>query len=51
MIEAYAGELNQVWTNLVDNAVDAMDGEGTLRLVTRARTTTWSSRSSTPAPA
>jgi signal transduction histidine kinase len=34
-IEAYAGELNQVWTNLVDNAVDAMDGEGTLRLVTR----------------
>ena len=29
-IEAYAGELNQVWTNLVDNAVDAMDGQGTL---------------------
>ena len=28
MIEAYAGELNQVWTNLVDNAVDAMDGHG-----------------------
>lgn len=23
-IEAYAGELNQVWTNLIDNAVDAM---------------------------
>jgi len=34
-IEAMAGELNQVWTNLVDNAVDAMDGEGTLRVVTR----------------
>ena len=31
-IEAYAGELNQVWTNLIDNAVDAMDGEGTLSL-------------------
>ena len=31
-IEAYAGELNQVWTNLIDNAVDAMDGEGTLRV-------------------
>ena len=30
-IEAYAGELNQVWTNLIDNAVDAMDGAGTLR--------------------
>ncbi len=27
-IEAYAGELNQVWTNLIDNAVDAMDGRG-----------------------
>ncbi|HYJ68704.1 MAG TPA: ATP-binding protein [Nocardioidaceae bacterium] len=35
-IEAYAGELNQVWTNLMDNAIDAMDGVGTLRLVTRA---------------
>jgi signal transduction histidine kinase len=34
-IEAYPGELNQVWTNLVDNAVDAMDGGGTLRLTTR----------------
>jgi signal transduction histidine kinase len=34
-VEGYAGELNQVWTNLVDNAVDAMDGEGTLRVVTR----------------
>jgi signal transduction histidine kinase len=29
-IEAYASELNQVWTNLVDNAIDAMDGRGTL---------------------
>jgi signal transduction histidine kinase len=35
-IEAYAGELNQVWTNLIDNAVDAMDGAGTLTLRTRA---------------
>ena len=25
---AYAGELNQVWTNLIDNAIDAMDGKG-----------------------
>ena len=30
----YAAELNQVWTNLIDNAVDAMDGEGTLTIVT-----------------
>jgi len=34
-IEAFPGELNQVWTNLIDNAVDAMDGSGTLRLSTR----------------
>jgi len=35
-IEAVAGELNQVWTNLIDNAVDAMEGEGTLRVSTCA---------------
>jgi signal transduction histidine kinase len=34
-IAAYEGELNQVWTNLIDNAVDAMQGSGTLRLSTR----------------
>ena len=34
-IQAYPGELNQVWTNLVDNALDAMNGAGTLRLATR----------------
>jgi signal transduction histidine kinase len=31
-VEVYAAELNQVWTNLIDNAIDAMDGEGTLRV-------------------
>jgi len=35
-IEAHAGELNQVWTNLIDNAIDAMDGAGTLTITTRA---------------
>ncbi|HET6685489.1 MAG TPA: ATP-binding protein [Jiangellaceae bacterium] len=35
-IDAYAGELNQVWTNLIDNAVDAMHGTGILRVATRA---------------
>ena len=34
-IQAYPGELNQVWTNLIDNALDAMNGAGTLRLATR----------------
>ena len=34
-IEAMAGELNQVWTNLVDNAIDAMDGAGTLTVSAR----------------
>jgi signal transduction histidine kinase len=31
-VPAYPGELNQVWTNLIDNAVSAMDGSGTLTL-------------------
>ena len=34
-IEAIPAELNQVWTNLIANAVDAMGGEGRLRLATR----------------
>jgi signal transduction histidine kinase len=34
-IHALAAELNQVWTNLITNALDAMDGRGTLRLSTR----------------
>ncbi|KAB1990594.1 ATP-binding protein [Streptomyces triticiradicis] len=33
-IPAYPGELNQVWTNLIDNAVSAMAGEGTLTVRT-----------------
>jgi signal transduction histidine kinase len=35
VVEAVPGELNQVWTNLVTNALDAMGGTGTLRLTTR----------------
>ncbi len=35
LIQAYASELNQVWTNIIDNAIDAMDGKGTL--IVRAR--------------
>jgi signal transduction histidine kinase len=35
-VEAFAGELNQVWTHLIGNAVDAMQGKGTLRVSTRA---------------
>ena len=31
-IEVRGSELNQVWTNLIDNAIDAMDGRGTLTL-------------------
>jgi signal transduction histidine kinase len=33
-ITAYGSELNQVWTNLIDNAIDAMNGKGHLRLRT-----------------
>ncbi len=51
-IAAVPAELNQVWTNLITNALDAMDGHGTLRLslwaerggvvVAVANTGTWS---------
>jgi signal transduction histidine kinase len=34
-IEAYAGELNQVWTNILDNALDALGDQGEVRLRTR----------------
>jgi signal transduction histidine kinase len=33
-IAVYGSELNQVWTNLIDNAVHAMQGRGTLTLRT-----------------
>jgi C4-dicarboxylate-specific signal transduction histidine kinase len=32
---AYGGELNQVWTNLVDNAIYAVDGTGRIDIHTR----------------
>jgi signal transduction histidine kinase len=31
-VPAYAGELNQVWTNLIDNAVDALPAGGRITL-------------------
>jgi signal transduction histidine kinase len=31
---AYGSELNQVWTNLIDNAIDAMNETGILEIVT-----------------
>ena len=36
-IEAYGSELNQVWTNLLDNAADAMGGEGSITMRTFLR--------------
>jgi signal transduction histidine kinase len=33
-VPAYAAELNQVWTNIIDNAVAAMAGSGTLTVRT-----------------
>jgi signal transduction histidine kinase len=35
-VEAYGSELNQVWTNIIDNAIDAMQAQGELALHTRA---------------
>jgi signal transduction histidine kinase len=34
-IEAWGSELNQVWTNLIDNAADAMDGKGGISIQAR----------------
>lgn len=38
-VKAYGSELNQVWTNLIVNAVDAMSEGGTLRLRTKKEPT------------
>jgi signal transduction histidine kinase len=35
-IPAFGGQLNQVWTNLIDNALDALAGGGTLQMRARA---------------
>jgi signal transduction histidine kinase len=37
-IEAYASELNQIWTNIIDNAIDAMNGQGEIILKTYRQT-------------
>jgi signal transduction histidine kinase/predicted CoA-binding protein len=34
-VMAYGSELNQVWTNIIDNSVDAMDGKGQITLRTQ----------------
>ena len=34
-IEAYGSELNQVWTNVLDNAADALNGQGEITIRTR----------------
>jgi len=34
LVNSFGSELNQVWTNLIDNAVDAMGGKGELRVRT-----------------
>ncbi len=36
-IWANAGELNQVWTNLIDNAIDAVDEDGNIKVRTAPR--------------
>jgi signal transduction histidine kinase len=34
LVNSFGSELNQVWTNLIDNAIDAMCGKGELRVRT-----------------
>ncbi len=37
-IQCYPDELNQVWTNLIHNAIQAMNGKGTLEIVVKEPT-------------
>ena len=37
-IEAYGNELNQVWTNILDNAISAMQGSGKISIKTYCST-------------
>jgi len=32
LVSSFGSELNQVWTNIIDNAIDAMSGQGELRI-------------------
>jgi signal transduction histidine kinase len=34
LVNSFGSELNQIWTNLIDNAIDAMNGSGDLRIRT-----------------
>ena len=34
LVNSFGSELNQVWTNIIDNAIDAMKGKGELRVRT-----------------
>src|SRR5438105_11881355 len=34
LVNSFGSELNQVWTNLIDNSIDAMGGQGELRVRT-----------------
>jgi signal transduction histidine kinase len=38
-IEAFGSELNQVWTNIIDNAIGAMGGEGEIAIKTSSTET------------
>jgi signal transduction histidine kinase len=37
LVTGYGGELSQVWTALIENSIDATNGEGTLKVTTRSR--------------
>ncbi|MGA2369487.1 MAG: sensor histidine kinase [Candidatus Korobacteraceae bacterium] len=38
LVNSFGSELNQVWTNIIDNAIDAMGGKGELRVRTYRET-------------
>jgi signal transduction histidine kinase/predicted CoA-binding protein len=40
-VQAYGSELNQVWTNLIDNAIDALNGNGDITIRTYTEENQW----------
>jgi nitrogen-specific signal transduction histidine kinase len=49
LVNSFGSELNQVWTNIIDNAIDAMGGKGELESEPIAMIIAWWWRSATTA--
>ena len=50
-VRGFAGELNQIWANLIDNALDAVAESGRVEILRSASNSRWWCESSTTGPA